>query len=78
MGHVQKMWPVNSSTRYLDSVVSDNTDWDSGLEKDHEASGLYCFSEATGKVKSVTINVTVGHTDIVMELDTGASCSTLL
>ena len=36
----ENLCPMNSSTSYVDSVVKDNTDWDSGQENDHEGSGL--------------------------------------
>ena len=70
----ENLCPMNSSTSYVDSVVKDNTDWDSGQENDHEASGLYCFIATTGKVKPVRLSVMVGCTDIVMEHDTEAPC----
>ena len=56
---------------YVDLVVNDHTDCDSGKENKHEVSGLSCFSETTGKVKPERLSVMGGHTDIAMELDTG-------
>ena len=57
--------------------MNDNTDLDHGHENDHEGSGLYCNSPKAGKVKPERLRVMVCHTDIVMKLDTGASCSTV-
>ena len=60
MGRVRKMWPINSLTRYVDSAVNDNTNLDSVQENNHEASGLYCCSETTGKVKPVRFSLMDG------------------
>ena len=46
------------------------------MERDHEGFGLYQNGDDShNKVKHIQVKVAVGHCDIIMDLDTGASCS---
>ena len=58
--------------------VDSNSDNESDTEPDHEGFGLYQNGDDShNKVKPIKVKVAGRHCDITMDLDTGASRSTI-